>query len=240
MDGDDVHIPLCQNQTRALGGFGKVEGKQGLALFKDRRIAGVEVLGSLVVQRSAAKGDHIAPQVDDRKDDAVGKTVVRSVFSFGHHIGFQHIVVRKTLGAQMVEQSVPACRRIAQSKVADGLAVPAAADEILIRLSALLGHQAGVEKPCRLAVDLQYPLFQHRTRVRLVAVHRQLQPAAVRQQLDRLHILQIFDAADEGNHIASRSASEAVERLILRIDIKRRALFRVEGTQSHQVAPFFL
>ena len=41
MDGNDVHIPLCQNQTRALGGFGKVEGKQGLALFKDRRIAGV-------------------------------------------------------------------------------------------------------------------------------------------------------------------------------------------------------
>ena len=55
MDGNDVHIPLCQNQTRVLGGFGKVEGKQGLALFKDRRIAGVEILGSLVVQRPAAK-----------------------------------------------------------------------------------------------------------------------------------------------------------------------------------------
>ena len=65
---------------------------------------------------------------------------------------------------------------------------------------------------------------------------RHLHPHPVGQEADGLHVVQVFYAADKGDHVPPCPAAEAVEGLVLGVDGKGRGLFGVEGAQPGEIA----
>ena len=87
-----------------------------------------------------------------------------------------------------------------------------------------------MKKSCSLPVDFQDPHLEFPGTVGL-CILRHSHPRALRQKLDGFDIIEIFDAPDKGNHIAPRTAAEAIKRLGIGVDDKRRRFFRMKRTK---------
>lgn len=75
----------------------------------------------------------LPPKVNDREHHAVAEPVESvSLFAFHRNVCFYHFLLGVAFGLEVVDQSIPVIRRIAQTKVTDGLAVTSALNQILI------------------------------------------------------------------------------------------------------------
>ena len=124
MQRDGVHIAFHEDQRFFFGVLGEVETEDAEALFIDRRIGGVDVLGLAVVQHAAAEGHHVAAHVDDGHDDAAAEIVVIAgaiaLDAALQQVRLKLFLIGIALFAQMVAQGVPAVRRIAEPEFGDG------------------------------------------------------------------------------------------------------------------------
>ena len=85
------------------------------------------------------------------------------------------------------------------------------------------------------AVQLQYPLSQAGGAV-VARILRHLHTGSLRQQPHRLHVVQVFDAADKVDDIAGSTAAEAEEGLGIGVDGKGGGLFAVERAKPRKGA----
>ena len=235
---DHIHISLAQDQPALLGGFGEVEREQLVCLFEHRRVGGVEILGLGIVQYPPAERDHIAAHIDDGDDDAFAENIEQpSVFlaALRQKSGLQ-LFVAKSLLAQRVNQKVKSAGRPSQPEVANGAVGVAAAVVIIQRLLAFGGVERLVIQSRGFPVGFQHTGAQPR---RSVVLRRVRQPHAYppRQQLHRVHIVQVFDLLNKGDGVAAHPATEAVKRIVFGIQRERRRFFAVERAQPDQVAP---
>ena len=189
VDAYHIHIPLAEDELRALRILGEVEGKEVAALFEDGGIAAVEVFGPLVRKVPAPKGDDPAPQVDDGEDDPVSESVVAAAFFAGaHQGGGNHFLVGEALFPQVVPQVVPAFRGVADAEPDHRGFGKAPVHQVFPGLPAPLGHKVLVEVPGGGAVQLQYPCLS----LAAAVVHRPFRdshPGPLRQTPHRLHIV---------------------------------------------------
>ena len=135
----------------------------------------------------------------------------------------------------MVAQGVPAVRRIAQPEFCDGAFAEAALLIVVESDFAAVGQQRVVEEACSFAVHFidAAALFRHGG---VVAVRRHHHACPVAQKADRLHVVEVFDAADEVDHLAARAAAEAVVALVFGIHGKGGRFFVMERTEPDQIA----
>ena len=84
VEGNGVHIPLCQDDPAQLGVFGQVQGEEVAALVEHRRVRGVEILGGSLPQHPSAKADDIPPQVDDGKHHPIAEAVIDAPLLVAH------------------------------------------------------------------------------------------------------------------------------------------------------------
>ena len=120
--GDDVHIAFHHDDfVEAAIELARLEQPvQFLAFVKDRGFRGVQVLGLVVAQHPATKGDDAATAVADRKHDPVTKTVV-TLAGLGvlhQQAGVDHGFLLQRVTAQVFVEVVPAWWRKAQTEVA--------------------------------------------------------------------------------------------------------------------------
>ena len=92
-----------------------------------------------------------------------------------------------------------------------------------------------VVKPRRLAVCFIYALAQLRHTV-VIGIFGKLHSGALREELYRVDIIEVFDFHYEGDHVASHSAAEAIEGTVFGIDVERRRFFAVERTKSDHIS----
>ena len=150
--------------------------------------------------------------------------------------GFQ-LRFREPPATQIMEQPGEILRRIAEAEPADGR----------VRKSALLPpvsprriglRRGGVELVKEVtggtAVDFQQPAAQLAF---LVFLLRQWHSHLSGQLLDRLHIAEVGDLADEIDHIPAGTTAKAIVALGFRVDVKGRCLFVVEGAQTRVEPP---
>ena len=80
MHGDDVHVPLAENEVVCLRILGVVQRKQVVALLEHIGFGAVEVFRRRVgSKRPTAEGDDIAARVENREHHTVDELVVNAV-----------------------------------------------------------------------------------------------------------------------------------------------------------------
>ena len=75
--------------------------------------------------------------------------------------------------------------------------------------------------------------FERHGIVRAVQRHHDACPVA--KEAHGLHIVEVFDAADEVDHLAARPAAEAIVALVFGIDGERGRFFVMERAQPDQI-----
>jgi len=80
VQGDGVHIPLCQNQSPRLGALGQIQGEQVFAFVVNGRIWRVQILGCGVVQYPSAEADDVPPHINDGEDNTPSEAVIDGAF----------------------------------------------------------------------------------------------------------------------------------------------------------------
>ena len=76
MEGDDVHVPLAQNELVFSRVLGKIQGEDLIGLMVEQCVGGVDVFGFCVIHDPSAKSNDIAADVDDGDHDPVSEVVI--------------------------------------------------------------------------------------------------------------------------------------------------------------------
>ena len=120
--GNDVHVALDHHDLVEIAVVlaRLVQAVELLALVEHRGFRRVQVFGLVVAQYAAAEGDDPAAAVADGEHDAVAEAVIApAVFGvLDQQAGVDHGFLLQGVGAQMLEQVVPAGRCEAQAEVA--------------------------------------------------------------------------------------------------------------------------
>ena len=230
---DDVHIPFRQNQPSILHIFCKIEGEQVAALFKDRGIRRVQVFRLAVIQYPSAEPDDIFSYIDNREHHPVPENVIDrfAVSASGDDRRQQHIFIRKTLTAKKPPKVVPTGRCISQPIPCNRFGRETAfTHQVFPTGSASLGFQLVMVKMCSSAVDFKNQRLDFQRRV-IPCLLRERDTGAFSQKPERVHIPEVFNPHNKGNHIAAGAATEAIKRLGIMVDKKGRCLFRMKRTQ---------
>ena len=120
--------------------------------------------------------------------------------------------------------------------MADGLLCESAGPEILQTGPPSLAVQRAEKETGRFAVDFQNPHALPRHAV-VHIVFRHLQPGPVGQKANGFHVIEIFNFADEGDHISACMTAEAIKGAVIRIDVERGRFFSVKRTKPHKISP---
>ena len=188
MHGNHIHITLAQNQRVLFAVFGKVQGKQLVGLFVHQRVAGVDILGLAVIQHAAAKGDHIAPHINNGGHDPVAEVVIIPFLPFSGQPGVYQFCRLVALGTHMLEQCVPLIGGKTQTKMIDRGGTQCTTDIIIIAHLALRGQQHAMVKASGLSVHLQDPATPFGQRV-VKSLLGHLQPCPLGQGLNCVQIV---------------------------------------------------
>ena len=234
---DHIHVAFYhQNALQLAGRLARlVEAVEFATLVKDLGLRRVEILGLVVPQYPAAKGDNAAAPVADRKHHAVAEAVVDlAVLVFHQHAGLDQQVAQRIPATQRRVQVVPARRREPHAELLRDLARQAARLQI-------------IHRPRRLRVAAQLLAveqrrFFHNGVERFIALLalRRVAPATAGlagnghagtagQTIHRLREFQVFVFHHERQRIAARATAEAIVELFVGVDAERGAALLVEG-----------
>ena len=139
--GDDVHIAFDHHDLVEIAVVlaRLVQAVELLAFVEHRGFRRIEVLGLVVTQHAAAEGDHPATAVADGEHDAVAEAVVAPAVLgvLDQQASVDHDFLLQGVGAQLLEQVVPAGRGEADAEVAGYFAGQAATLEVVHRVFVL-------------------------------------------------------------------------------------------------------
>jgi len=200
-----------------------VQAIEFLALVEYRGFRGVQVLGLVVAQYTAAEGDHPAAAVADGEHDAVAEAVVAPAVLgvLDQQAGVDHDFLLQGIGAQLLEQVVPAGRGEAEAEVASDFTGQAAALEVIHGVLALRMALQGLAIVLGGGIEQRVERRVHRLARRAPApafLARHVHAGALGQLLDRLGKFQLIVVHDEAEGIAAGAATEAVVELLVRAD----------------------
>lgn len=213
--------------------------------MEHRGLRGVEVLGLVVAQHAAAKGDDAPAAVADREHHPVAEAVVAlaTLGVLDQQAGVDHHLLLQGIGTQVFEQVVPTRWREPQAEVASDFPRQATALEVVHRC--LAGRVAAQ----RLAVELCGGVEQRIER-RVGGLAGFLPAAALfagylhasgaGQFLDSLGKVQVVVVHDEAEGVAAGTTAEAVIELLVGADREGRGFFLVKRAAGGVVlAGFF-
>ena len=233
----DVRVAFHNDDLFGLGhiAFCQVNAVEHLGFLIQLRFGGVQVFGALVVIEEAAgtEADGLTGDGADRPDDATAEAVVQAAVALGEHAGRLQLLVGEALGAQVLEQVVPAAGCVADTELAGCGGVKAAGAEealCLLRISTVevAFKELGGNLVC---------IEQAAAHTRLVAVAG-LTTLIVQgvadtggKTLHRLNKAGVFHRHDEGVHVTGFTATEAVVRADLRAHIEGGRALVMERAQ---------
>ncbi len=234
-EGNHVHVAFHHDDFIEVAiVFARLEqAVEFLAFMKYRGFRGVQVLGFIVPQHSAAESDDPATAVADREHHAVAEPVVAlaRLGVFHQQAGVDHRLLLQRVTAQVLVQVVPARRGEAEAEVPGDLAREAAALEVIDgSLTLRMAFK-------RLTIEVGSGRQQRVQRrvgglsrfVRATAFFaRDLHAGGFRQFLDSLGEVQVVVVHDEAEGIAARAAAETVVELLVGADAERRGFFFVK------------
>ena len=131
---DHIHIPLHHhNALDPTRMFARLpEPIEFSGFLKDRGFGGVQVLGLIVTQHPAAKGDHPAALVLYGEHDSLAKTIIgAALVVFHQHARTHEQILRSLIFPVGLHQVVPARRRKADAKIPGDLASQTPAFEVV-------------------------------------------------------------------------------------------------------------
>jgi hypothetical protein len=237
------HVGVALDHDGLLGVLhgraGEVDAVEHLALLVDRGLGGVEVLGldAVVVEDPArTEADRVAVGLADRPDQAAAEAVVVGA-AVGDEARRDGLLVGEPATAQVAGQRLAVARGESDPEQLRGGLVEAALVQELPGHHGVGGGQLlGVER-LRDLVRLDQPAPGRAARagglvVAVLAAERDA--VLLPQSLDRLGEGEAVDLHDEGDDVAALLAAEAVEELARRVDVERRRLLVVEGTEALQ------
>src|SRR2546425_606912 len=229
-----VHVALDQQRAvlRLDRGAREVGGVEQVALDVERRLGGVEVLGLLVAEGSAAERDDATLEVADREEEAAAEAIVdtRPTLARDREPCGDEGVVRDLLGPHEARERVPTLRGQPQAEAACHLGVDAALSQVLL---------CPVARGLSELVHVEAPRELHRPEEVLAAVvargaallgerHARL----LGEGAHRLGERELVLTHQEAKRVAADAAAEAVEDPLLLIDHEGGGLLRVERAEA--------
>ena len=238
MQGNDVHIALCEQEILTFCFFRPIHRKQIAPFVKYNGFRRIEVLGFAVIHDAAAKRDDISAHINNRKHDTISEFVVicTSVAAHDETRGFQFFF-GKALLRHRIEQCVKGIRRISQPEIIQGLFAQSAPLKIRQCLRALRSMQLRIEKTSCFGQCFQRP-FAHMPRLRTASGLRHFHVVFLGKKPNGVRKIQSFCVHNKSNRTATLAAAEAVENLLIRCNRKRRRFLIVKRAQSKIVAAF--
>ena len=214
MHHHDINIPLCQYYMSALRLFSQIKSKKIAALVEYQRFGAVHVLWLTIAEYPAGKTDNVAPHVYDRKHKTASEGVVMpAVFPFADKPRVKQLVLGIAKLLHRFYETVPCVGGVAEAEALCRRGRYLALCHVVKGGSSARAAQAGIEKLCRVAVELQHPAALFRLAVILLLGHGHAH--ALCQKLDRLGKSEALDLHYEIYHAAALAAAEAVIYLLV-------------------------
>ena len=195
-----------------------MQAVQIAALVKDNCLRRIQVLGLGVAHHPASEADNAAVGVHDGEHDPVPELVVGAVLLIdGDEPRLGQDIVAVPLCLQVPVQVIAVLVGVAQAEGQDGLVAQLSLFQIVVGRLSLGSLELGVKIFGRQLVDLQDP----GTQVRLlpcrfgVLLLRKLDPCPLCEELQGLHKRIVLVLHQEGKHVASRPAAEAIVHLLI-------------------------
>ncbi len=151
---NDVDITLDRNERGALvcGSTGGRDVVERRAFVEECRLRRIEILRlRVLLQRTAAEGDHATAQVGDRKDHPITKAVVghRDVVTGHQQARRNHVLDRNALLAEVLLERKALVRCVADAKLELRCRIEAAVGEITARPGAEAPGECRLKELCR-------------------------------------------------------------------------------------------
>ena len=234
VQGNGIHIPLHQNQVAQLAFLCQIQGEEVLPFIKDDGFGGIEILGSGVVHHTAAKANHIPPDIDNGKHQPVAEAVVDSAALFRHQACILQLLLRIALGLHGIHQAVPAVGSKADSEFGKNGRGHAPLLGIGQAFRPGGAVELAVEIPGRFLGKGPQPLLLAVPALVLLVL-RDLHPCPLCQGPHRIRVTQPLNFHHEIDHAAALVAAEAVVNSLIRGYGKGSSFLSVEGAQAKEV-----
>ena len=245
---DEVELAFADDgvagvENRALG---FVEAEENFALGENRRLWRVDVFRHFFVarQNASAETHDAALLIANREHQPPSETVVMTAgfFLFDDEAGLLDSFERKTFALRPVHRVVPQFRRGTDAELFDRVRRDAALGEIIA--GKLAGGFVGeTVLPARreLFVNVEQLILEMPRFLRAGRVLKfQRNFRALREPAHGVHEADVLVFLDEGEHVAALVAAEAMEDLLVRIDVEARRLFLMKRAERGEVrAGFF-
>ncbi|BDZ43245.1 hypothetical protein GCM10025865_25440 [Paraoerskovia sediminicola] len=243
MRGHDVGVPLDDDDAALLGDLplGEIDPVQDVRLLVERRLGGVEVLGTLVlvVELAGPEADDRARHVTDRPDQPTTEPVVGATLALAHQARRDELGAGEAPALEVPLEVVPAGRCVADPEGLGVGAAEAALGEELAGRPRPGGHELLGEVLLGDAVRLQEALpapgllaAARAAPARPGVLVAELDPDRAGEVLDGLREPQPVDLLDERDDVAALAAAEAVPAPHLGPHVERRRALVVEGAQA--------
>ena len=235
MQRDHIHIALTQKEIWLFGTPCPVQAIQIPAFIKNHCLRGVQVFWLCIAHNTAAKSDHPAVDIHDRKHHTIPELVIHPVLfinadqsRLGNHIIFI------PFGLQIPIQVIAVLIRITQPERLNGLITKLTLFKIFQSDRTPAALKLYIIILCCSFVDLQ----KYRSGIRTffcfsgILFLRKFHSCPVCQIFQRFNKCIILILHQKCKYISSCPASKAIIHLLLSADRKRRRLFIMKRAQA--------
>src|ERR1700722_18027345 len=242
---DEIKLAFANDRGLRIGqrALGFIEAEENFALGEYGCFRRIDVFGrfGFRVKHASAEPDNAPLLVTDRKNQTSAKTVVvtgRTIFAQDQAaLLHQREVMAFAFGP--IDGVVPQVRRVTEPEKFDGFGGNTAGGKVIARGLGRGFAGQGVSPALRdLLVDLQQPVLNMAALLLGgIVVHLQRDFGALSQPPHSIRKFDVLVFLDECENIAAFVAAEAMENLLLRIDVETRGLFLVKRAQRSEVRP---
>ena len=243
VERDDVGVALRQDDGARLRRrlAGEVGAEQLAALRERLALARVDVLRPLPVpHRARPEAAHPPARVGEREHDLAAEDVVEPALAPPHRQPRRvDLLVLEARAPRRIQNRVPRRRRVADPELPQRPLGQPTSEEVLPRVSGLLGLPEDSGVVGRGAVQhVEQPLLAAAARggPRILLLGLELDPRPLGQRLQGRLEVQPLGLHHELEDVAALAAAEAVVELLDRVDAERRRPLVVERAQP-RVAP---
>ena len=238
MQRNHVDIAFHQDDVIQFGLFRKIQAKQILSLIENNGFRRVQILGRIIIffDDTAAKADHIAPDIDDGEHESVTKTIEQIAVFLGyrHKTGLPQFFVGIPLGTHSFHQGIPAIRGIAHTEGSEDRFGHSTAQSIIQGILSDGRIQLAMEEASRLLMQRPKALLLAVAGL-ILLILRNGHTHTLRQGTNRIGIRKSLHFHLEVDDAATFMATETIIDSLIGIDREGSGLFAMEGTKSKHI-----
>ena len=235
VQGNGIHIPLHQDHITQFCLFCNVQSKQIFPLVENHGLRRIQVLWLRIIHDPAAKPDHIAANINNRKHQAVPEPVIGAFVFFRGHTSRKQLLFRVPLRLHGITQISPAGRSKADAEPGQSYLRHTSFLGICQSLPSGRTVELLDKKARGFLIECPEP-FLALVHGPILLVVRHLHPRPLGQGPDGIGVAQTLDLHFEIDDAAALVAAEAVENALVRSDRKGGGFLSVEGTQAKEIA----